>query len=248
MYADAHCHLTHPDWGTALPEALKRARAAGITAWGLGGIEPSEWKRQAGLGSVWPAFGLHPWWIATVGPQERNGALAELDARLPEARALGELGLDRHRSPDGMEWQRELFKKQLDIARKHRKPLVLHVVKAHSEALEDLGSGPWRGIVHRFQGSARDAAEYAERGLSLSVGGPNIEKQARTASAVWRGIPVSRLVLETDAPWKNSGVPLEDQLVSLRRIAEVVGEAVGKKPEALLEISTGNVEAIFGKT
>ncbi len=253
MYTDAHCHLTHPDWNGAMPEAIVRARKAGIGLWGLGGIDPKEWEGQLKIegldGVVWRAFGLHPWWVAKASKDEIAAGLSSLQERLPQAAACGELGIDLFTHPETKGVQVAAFEKQLALAKKHGKPLVLHVVKGHAEAIAGLRAAAksWKGIVHRFSGTFADAQAYTDLGLMISVGGPDVPRQAKTHGGLWRSIPLSSLVLETDAPWKDSPVPLIDQLAYLKEVARIVGEAIQIPAESLLAHATKNVESIFGK-
>ena len=85
-----------------------------------------------------------------------------------------------------------------------------------------------------------------ELGLALSVGGPEAVGRAPVMAEVWRTIPASRLVLETDAPWdKRFGVELSDQLKSLVDIAGAVGKARGETADGLLAQSKLNLAEIF---
>jgi TatD DNase family protein len=254
MFIDAHCHLSHEDWGNSLPEALKRAIAAGVGEWVGGGISPEEWKKQREL-AAWPelrgrfrqVIGLHPWWVATHSRAEVESGLAELKKELGSAVAVGELGLDLHFYPDQHEQQFFAFERQLELAASSHKPLVLHVVKAHAEVLGELKkrAPAWRGIVHRFSGKEREAEAYLQLGLTLSVGGPAVLKQRQSHEKLWRAIPADRLVLETDAPWKNSAVPLEEQLAFLKSIAAAIGEARGETADEMLAKSRRNLEQLY---
>jgi len=254
LHVDAHCHLSHDDWGNSLAEAVKRALAAGVGEWIGGGISPEEWKRQRELAS-WPelrgrfrpVFGLHPWWVATHSRDEVLAGLAELKAQLGHAVGVGELGMDLHFHPDQYEQQYFAFERQLELAAETEKPLVLHVVKAHAEVLATLKkrAPAWRGIVHRFSGKEREAEAYLGLGLTLSVGGPALLKQRQSHGKLWRAIPADRLVLETDAPWKNSPVPLEEQLAFLKKIAAAIGGARGETADELLARSRRNLEQLY---
>lgn len=253
MYTDAHCHLAHPDWmdGTEnhLTEALARARAQGITEWVAGGIEPKEWESQKELKNHFPlrlVFGLHPWWVAKASEEEVARGLKRLETEMAQVAGVGELGLDKHVSKETLPRQRRAFEAQLALARRHHKPIVVHCVKAHADCLALLREGRWTGLVHRFQGSSDEAKAYLDRGLSLSLGGPEALTRPAAHAEMWRTIPASRLVLETDAPWdKRFGVCLADQLKSLVEIARAVGNARGETAEALLAQSKLNLADLF---
>ncbi len=253
MYTDAHCHLAHPDWGRDLDAALAAAQTAGISHWIAGGIHPDEWELQKQIArqhSLSLVFGLHPWWVAKATADEITQGLANLTKQMPQIVAVGELGLDHHFFTGEAELQKQAaaFSAQLKLAARAQKPVIIHAVKAHSECLERLraNAGKWRGLVHRFHGSLAEAQGYLELGLTLSVGGPGLERKAKNSETLWRSIPASHLVLETDAPWdKRFGVALPDQLAALTQIAEVVAKARGESKQALLGQSTENLKNLF---
>ncbi len=185
---DAHCHLSDLRYEGRLPEVFARAADAGVDAFILGGVEPAEWSRQRTLIKVTPAalfscFGLHPW---IVDAHFENGALLEdalrqLPTFLADAKCvgLGELGLDHgpKRNPLSRSRQLEVFERQLELGEAFKKPLVLHIVHAHDEALECLKrKKPSRGgLVHAFSGSFETATRYLDLGFTISVGASPVQ-------------------------------------------------------------------------
>ncbi len=252
MFRDAHCHLTHPLWGQTLTTALDRALSHGIASWVAGGIEPTEWAEQDALAqsySLTPIFGLHPWWVAEHSDAELEEGFAQMEKVVPRLAGLGEMGLDLHAHANEKSRQFSWFTRQLELAHCHNKPVVLHVVKGHSETLKALATRKhWSGLVHRFSGSVEEAKRYAGLGLTLSIGGPTVLKNAARSQSLWRAIASEKLVIETDAPWDSRfGVALEDQLAKLVEIAEAVASARGETATTVLERSTSNLKRIFGE-
>jgi TatD DNase family protein len=226
-WIDAHLHLSDPRIETELPTLIREARAAGITHFVLGGLNPEEWERQKELARVYPkrltlTFGLHPWWVIEQASIERVApALARLFAELALDRRLckgiGETGLDFHpRFPgDTHAVQERVFREHLRLALAHRLPLVLHVVRAHARALEILreeqrdasrGQHPegYTGIVHSFADEPTIAEAYLDLGLVPSISAAVITRGKGSAFEKLRQTMVTlsatTFVLETDSP------------------------------------------------
>ena len=149
---DAHCHL---DRCRDPRGALARARAAGVHAMLLAGVDRDGWDRQAALArgedGLHLALGVHPETVAACEESAVDTMLAALDARLAAggAVAVGETGLD-HRRPyrHAADRQRAAMERQLRLARDYELPVVLHVVRAHEPALAILSAhAPLRGMV-----------------------------------------------------------------------------------------------------
>jgi len=207
---DAHCHLTDERVWSRAEEWIRGALDAGVHRMMLGGLEPAEWQRQKVLLARHPqmirtSFGLHPWWVERYSESKVNEILVQLDTELHEADALGETGLDFHARRDSSKFdlQRFAFKEQLRLARKHSKPLVLHVVKAHAEALE-MVKNEALGLpilVHSFSGSGEEALAWCQIGACLSFsGGVLIPRKFEKTKAALRRVPLDRLLIETDSP------------------------------------------------
>ena len=184
----------------------------------IGGVNPEEWQRQKILFQKYPemvrcSFGLHPWWVEKYSFPEIEVILHELDQELKFAHALGETGLDFHqkRPPEHFKNQEFAFRTQIELAKQHQKPLILHVVSAHAEALSiikeaALGSLPM--LVHSFSGSPETAKEWLKLGAYLSFSGSFLRDGREKAKHSIALTPVDRLLLETDSPdqaWRPDG-------------------------------------------
>jgi len=206
---DAHTHLDrHPD-----PDAWPRAREAGVTGCVIAAVGPSGWDTQRRLAAdphiAW-TVGLHPWWVADQDDAALDQALSALTDRLRAANSapdeaapvgIGELGLDAHRP--NLPRQERAFIAQLALAAEVQLPLVLHIVGAHTAALDllgDHGVPEAGGMVHSFGGSPELARRYLDLGLHLSFSGSITRTHARRARASIVTVPPDRLLLETDAP------------------------------------------------
>jgi TatD DNase family protein len=215
-FIDAHCHLSDERVFSESLKFIDRAQQAGVRKIMLGGVEPKEWNRQIELrkqcpGVISTSFGLHPWWIEKLSDEEIAHALSRLRVDAVEANAIGETGLDFHskRDPARFKAQRATFLAQVEIAQALKKPLVLHVVKAHAEALSILKSAKFTQplMVHSFSGSVEEAREWMKLGALLSFsGGVLVPGKFMKAKEVIQTVPLHHLLLETDAPdqaWRD---------------------------------------------
>jgi TatD DNase family protein len=243
--ADSHVHLDAytPGDVTAM---LARARAAGVSSFLAVGVDLASSEatvRLAGVHEgVLAAVGLHP---ARATEQDPEGVVRGLRslAGQPRVAAIGEAGLDAG-SGAGMDQQEALFAAQVRLAAELGLPLVLHVAGAHDRALAILKEAPPpRTVVHYFQGNARLAASYLELGCFISVGKPVTRAEQAALRDAVRGIPLDRLLLETDT------YPLPGRSTEPRDVTLVCGAVAalhGVPAEAVAAATTANFASVFG--
>ncbi len=258
-YIDGHTHLEDPRYEGMLSQVIARSEAVGVRKWLCCGVWPEGWARQRAISDQYGAgvllcYGVHPWWVARRSQQEVRGALEELRDWVAGARGVGEIGLDfSPRFKDSRERQIEAFRKQLMLARELDLPVVLHLVRAHGEAvrlLQEIGPPRAGGLVHGFSGSAEISKVYLKMGLFISVGGAVTREGYHSLKNALRSVPSEKLVLETDAPDQPPEGWAEqlNEPASLIRIARVVAEkrAKGESAEQLLERSSRALARLFG--
>jgi TatD DNase family protein len=247
---DSHCHLDA--MGVDIGRSLADARAVGVTRVVTVGdtLESSRWCAETAA--------AHPEVVATVAvhPNEVGGidestwaGLAALAAR-PEVRAVGETGLDYYWDRVPAAEQQEAFRRHIALARAVGKALVIHDRDAHADVLRVLAEegAPEHTVFHCFSGDAEMARECVRAGYVLSFAGTVTFKNAaplREAAAV---VPVSQLLVETDAPFLTPmpyrGRPNAPYLVPLtvRALAEVRTVHI----EHLCEEVTRTAQRVFG--
>lgn len=258
---DAHCHLHRvPDpW-----QALFQARAAGVRGFALAGTDPASWEAEAALArhhdDVVFSIGLHPWWVAEASDEAVDHGLSELARRLeqgwpdpqggPSVRpwAVGEIGLDRTRRvpPEALPRVERAFRAQLELARAHELPVVLHVVRHAGRALELLEArgGRWRGLVHNMTGAAQVVRRYQRLGLHLSFGPLLHRADARRAHEALRTTKRSRLLVETDS---GGGEPPEaGEPFALAEVLQTVGQLRDRPTEQLARHTAANGRRLVG--
>jgi TatD DNase family protein len=257
QWIDAHCHLADPRLENQIEEVITEAEGLGIGFFMQGGVGPEDWQRQRDLaqkhpGKIGLCFGLHPYWVAEHDEVLCDIALDQLAPILPECLGLGELGLDfrPHIMKDSRERQIGVFEAQLELAEATHKPMVLHLVQAHEEALRvmDIWGVPGaKGLVHSFNGSWGKAQDFLRRGLYLSIGGPVVWPQNEKLHQVIKEIPLEFLLLESDSPdqppprFKQS----LNQPASLWDVAGKIAELREMPATEILELTTENFKRLF---
>lgn len=258
-WIDAHCHLADPRFEGKLKDILARSHKAGVGGWVQGGVSPGDWERQREIQrefgqAIVLAFGLHPWWVAEHEAEDIEAALNVLRETLSLAKACGELGLDFGPKYDGMESrtrQEEAFCEQLRLAKAMKKPLILHIVKAHGEALRILkreGLGSLGGIVHSFSASQDIAKQYLDLGLTLSISGAITREGFQNLKKAIKWAPSESFVVETDCPDQKPGASAEPGLnepMNLIAIATAIAGLRGERKDEVLTRSTQTIKRIF---
>jgi TatD DNase family protein len=253
-WVDAHCHLDDVGGGEAasLRSALQRARAAGVGRMVTIGTDLATSRAAVGIAAahegVWAAVGVHPHDATTLTPE----ALDELEALASDPRvvAIGEIGLDYFRDLSPRDVQQEAFRRQLALARRLGRPVVIHMRDAHRDVfgiLEDTGP-PERLVFHCFSGGPADAARALTLGGFVSFAGNISYKNARELREACAVVPLDRLLVETDSPYlapvPHRGKPNEPAFVPA--VGAAVAAAAGVPVEAIASASSANATLVFG--
>jgi TatD DNase family protein len=164
--------------------------------------------------------------------------------------ALGEMGLDFFRNLSPRDAQETVLRRQLDMARRLAKPVVIHCRDAHAEILAILAEervGEVGGVMHCFSADVEVAKRCLDLGLLISLAGPVTYKNARALPEVARFVPADRLVVETDCPFlpphPHRGRRNEPAWVAL--VAAHVAGLRGVASEELGRTVTANAHRLF---
>lgn len=277
-YFDAHNHL-QDEWLSPWREkAIGQLNALPIAGAVVNGTCETDWPEVAALAArlpwVRPSFGLHPWLVGHRTEHWFEQLRGWLD-RTPGA-VVGEIGLDRwildRAKPDdvrlrglrraSLEEQLTVFEQQLALAAERNFPVTIHCLDAWGALQESLNTHalPERGfLLHAYGGSAELAKWFAERGAYFSFNGYFLGETKTRTQAVFRELPLDRLLVETDAPsmplpqkWRTHKLPPGPDGVTLNHPGNI--EAVyaglaalrGISLEELSEIIAGNFVKFFG--
>ena len=196
---------------------------------------------------IYGAVGIHP----ECANDLPDNWLSDVEALLshPKIVAVGEIGLDYHWEDEcPREKQKEVLIAQLELAKKHDLPVVIHDREAHAEMYELLRKYKPRGALHCYSGSADDAAWLVEQGMYLGFGGAVTYKGAKRAARVLSAIPHDRALLETDCPYM-APEPVRGTRNDSRNIVHVaayIGTLWDMDAQAVLDQTAANARACFG--
>jgi TatD DNase family protein len=248
---DSHAHLDDGRFEPDLAAVMRRASDVGVAATVVPATDRASWPRIRELcrshPQAHPAYGLHPMFLSENACPDVDALSSWLDAH--HAVAIGEIGLDFHVDGIERELQREVFARQLEVARAHELPVIVHARGALEEVIHTLrrADGVY-GVVHSFSGSEQQAQQLWDIGFCLGIGGPVTYERARRLRRIVAGMPLRHLLLESDAPDQpdadHRGQRNEPARVPgiLRCIAELRGE-----PETeIAAATTANARRLFG--
>ena len=251
---DTHAHLDDEQFINDLASVVDRAVAAGVTRVVTIATTAASSAANIALATrhspLFASVGIQPNNVA----QAREGDWDAVVALVPNERvvAVGETGLDRHWDYTPFPQQEEYFARHLELARRHKLPIVIHCREAEADVVSMLRSdhdryGDVRGVMHSFTGDLATAEACLAMGLYISFAGMVTYKSAQALRDIAARIPLERLLVETDSPYL-APVPVRGRrnepanvvhtaacLASLRSIA----------PEALAERTTRNALSLF---
>lgn len=209
---DSHCHLADDAFVKDLDAVIERAQAAGLTRalCILAAENSTEAQRAKQLGRMWPALrfgiGLHPHQAGQFAGRESEVVplVRGTIAAIPEARALGEIGLDYHYDFAPKDVQQEIFRLQIRLARELDLPVIIHTREAEDDTLailRDEYGRSVRGVMHCFTGTRRLAEEALTLGMHISIAGIVTFPKGANVREVAAIVPADRLLCETDSPY-----------------------------------------------
>ena len=250
---DTHAHLDGEEYAADLDSVMSRAFDAGVQrVVSAGQDEPTSRATLAlaqRIACIRPAVGVHPHLASSAG----DLAWLRTLAAMPGVVALGECGLDYHYDFSPRDVQRDVFARQLDLARELELPVIMHCREAEqdlAEALRRHFDRPRLGVVHCFTGSYDLGHSLIDEfDVYLGIGGAVTFKKAEALQDAVARLPIDRLVLETDCPFMtpapHRGKRNEPAYMTLtcKRVAELRGVT----PEAIATATTANARRLFPK-
>lgn len=248
---DTHCHLDDGEFDPDRVAVLQRARDNGVSDIVVPAIDAATWPRLravcTGDAGLHAAYGLHPLYLAAHRPQH----LADLRAWITRERpvAVGECGLDFFVEGLDREAQLGWFDAQLRIARDVDLPVIVHARRAVDAVIAAIRKvGGLRGVVHSFAGSAQQAAQLAEQGFLLGLGGPLTYPRAARLRRLAATLPLDQLLLETDGPDQPGADHRgeRNEPAYLPAIARTVAELRDDTPDRVAAVTTLNARRLFG--
>ena len=255
---DSHCHLADEIFTPDLAEVIERTKQAGFERVMviLEGGNAQEEAQANRVTKLWPdvrvAVGVHPHHASKYAGNALAGVAVVRDQikRTPQARAVGEIGLDYHYDYSPRAVQQAVFRAQLRLARELKLPVVIHSREADGDtidALKTAGGKDVKGVLHCFSGTVELASEALDLGYYLSFAGILTFPNASDLRNIARQVPLDRLLLETDSPFLTPPPHRSErnEPARMQATAETLAALKGVSVPELDRATTANFHTLF---
>lgn len=250
---DTHTHIDMKDFDLDLPEVIKRANECGVKRIVIPSVDRTSFEHVIKIANayegVFCALGIHPTEFDEIKESDFE-KIKEL-SKNKKVVAIGECGLDYYWDKSRAEEQKDLFSRQIELAKQLKKPLLVHDRDAHKDCFDLLTqniNGEVDVIMHCFSGSVEFAKECVKKGFYIALGGVVTFKNAKKAHEVAKAVPLDKLLLETDAPYLTP-VPFRgkrNEPAYVKFAAEEIAKIRGISFEEVASATSANAERIFG--
>lgn len=202
MFIDTHCHLSK-EYYNDLDEIINNCKKNKVNFLIISGCDKGGIKEGLDIiknySNVYMTIGFHPSEVDTTTDEDLIW-LEELVKKNKKIIGIGEIGLDYYWVKDNKDKQKELFKKQLDLANKLNMPIVIHSRESTQDTYDILSQYNLKGIIHCFSGSLEMAQKYIKLGYKIGIGGVLTFKNSKLKDVV-KEIALKDITLETDSPY-----------------------------------------------
>ena len=250
MFFNTHTHLNSEQLYEKRDEFIKNATDNGVKELVVAGYDLESSKKAVAIANEYSFI------YATVGISP-NDCLNTTDEDLcvieellmnPKTVALGEIGLDYYWDEVPRDKQKDIFIKQIEIAKKHNKPIVIHSRDAYEDTYDILKEAKHFGIMHCYSGSLEMARRYIEIGFEISLAGPVTFKNAKVPKSVAQNIDINHLMIETDCPYLTPH-PFrgkQNEPANVVYIAQEIANLKNMDIDDVGRITSFNAKKIFG--
>lgn len=253
MLTDTHTHLYSNAFDGDRKQMILRAIEAGVERFFIPAIDSGTTQAMYALEKDFPEnvflmMGLHPTSVNKNYKEELSHIEQEFDKR--KFYAVGEIGIDLYWDRSTLQIQQEAFRHQIQLAKEHKLPIVIHCRDAFDAVFEVLESEKDKdlfGIFHCFTGNYEQAQRAIGYNMKLGIGGVITFKNGKIDTFL-NQIPIKNIVLETDSPYL-APVPFRgnrNESVYLKLVAKKVSEVYQISEEDVARITTQNSKEIFG--
>ena len=245
---DTHCHVLS-EYYEDITSLVDEIKAAGVNKIIVNGtdmksnLEVLELVKKYDI--IYGAIGFHP----TELTDYTDECMKWLEEHINDEKivAIGEIGLDYHYDDTDKLKQKNVFKKQLELAEKYKKPIIVHSRDSIKDTYDMLCCYKLKGSIHAFSGSLEMAKEFIKLGYFIGVGGVVTFKNAKNIINVIENVSIEYILLETDSPYLTP-VPYRGQVNSpcnIPIIAKKIGEIKSEKLSVISRVTTANACSLF---
>jgi TatD DNase family protein len=258
MFVDSHAHLDGPEFDADRDAVIERARDAGVsTILNVGTGDPHGGALERAIelaekhADIYAAVGTHPH-DARLFDEQAEQRIASLVRQSPRVIAWGEIGLDFHYDNSPRDAQMSAFRRQLQLARDARLPVIIHTREAEAETIAIL-KAEWAGagipgVMHCFSGSLALAQQALELGFLISFSGIVTFKKADDLRSIAEQVPLDRLLIETDCPFL-APMPFRgkrNEPAYVVEVARCLAQLRGVSLEEFAQVTKKNFSYTFG--
>lgn len=254
MLFDTHAHLNDARFDEDRAQVIQRAKDNGVSLIVNVGYNHETITQTIQLAEtydwIYAAVGWHPNEAHRCDDQALS-RIEELAQTHPKVVAIGETGLDYYRDYASPEVQQIVFRRQIELAKRVKKPLVIHNREASHDVvaiLQEEGAEQVGGVMHCFSGDEALARQCLELGFYISFGGPLTFKNAGKLREVARFVPLDRILIETDCPYLAPH-PLRgkrNESAYVRYVAEELARLYQLELDEIGRITLENGKRLFG--
>ena len=252
FWTDSHCHPHFPQLGDNIADVLKEMKDNNVHRALTVATTGKEWARVKQLARDYPgvfyaACGVHP--LSSEDEQDDEKTLTEICAT-EEVLAIGETGLDFFRGKESEAMQRQRFAAHIAVARKLRKPLIIHARDSLTEILDMLRAENARdvgGVLHCFTGGQAEAKAGLDINFIISFSGIVTFKKTDDLRALAAATPADGYMVETDAPYL-APTPHRGKINTpgwTRHVGEMVAVARSQDPAKTAAETEANFNRLF---
>lgn len=253
-FIDTHTHIYDQQFSDDIDDTIKRSLDNGVTKMYMPNCDSTTIDSMIQMTErypdvCYPMMGLHPCYVKDNFENELKVARQHLENG--RFYAIGEIGLDYYWDLTFKEQQIQAFETQIDWALEFDLPIVIHSRESLQDCIDIVKkkqNGKLKGIFHCFSGTENEAKQIVELDFILGIGGVVTFKNSKLAEAI-KGIDLSAIVLETDAPYlaptPHRGKRNESSYIPL--IAQKLGDIYKTSINNIASITTENAEKLFSK-
>ena len=214
-FTDSHCHLDFDEFNEHRAQLLENCRKENINTIIVPAVSPNNWEKVIAMANcvaqhpdtnpnIYPCAGIHPWFLDELNDNDLMKLSHFVNQHANQLVAIGEAGIDGviAAEQNNLHKQQHFFSFQLALAKEHELPIIVHHRNSHQHIFPLLKAQKIEkgGIIHAFSGSYQQATSYIDLGFKLGIGGTiTYDRAIKTINTIKR-VPLSSLLLETDAP------------------------------------------------
>lgn len=250
---DTHVHLNAEQFDEDVEEVMERAKETGVEYMVVVGFDRPTINRALELVEkydfLYASVGWHP--VDAIDMEEEDLQWIEELASHPKVVAIGEMGLDYHWDKSPRDVQQDVFRKQIQLAKRVKLPIIIHNREATQDIVDILREESAQevgGIMHCFSGRSEVAQQCIDMNFYISLGGPVTFKNAKKPKEVAKEIPLDNMLVETDCPFlaPHPYRGKRNEPAYVRLVAQQIAEIKEITVEEVEEITTENAKRLFG--